>query len=474
MTYFIAEKPDRSRSSRSKGCVFYKTTVSLVGINLRGWSRAFELISLASYLLLSDMLLWQCLALFLLVTAHACKAHKCHKFTDLTPGHAFLGTRVRVKLLLYTRHDDTCGDLLSHNDLTQHPQFNMSKPTTFIVHGYRPSGSPPIWLNITKKILDREDLNVIMVDWNYGATNLDYFKVVKYTYRVADNITAFIKMMQNHGASLSSIHMIGVSLGAHISGFVGAKLNGELGRITGLDAAGPGFNGKGLEDRLDPTDAQFVDVLHTDIDFLGYREPLGHIDFYANGGTDQPGCPKTILSGTSYFKCDHQRSVRLFLDTVTGKCSTRAFPCSSYKDFLAGKCLNCDHFGDAGCPSFGTSYKVDVMIWNKSERWGYITIKLYGDDDKEAVATIDHKASQFSKYTETELLAQFDRDVQQVKKVSMLFSTGKVLQPKRTLRILRVRLTHLEHKKPLCRYDVLLKENEDVTFRPYPCEESQF
>ncbi|KAJ8375693.1 hypothetical protein SKAU_G00062730 [Synaphobranchus kaupii] len=29
---------------------------------------------------------------------------------------------------------------------------------------------------------------------------------------------------------------------------------------------------------------------------LGYRGPLGHIDFYANGGADQPGCPKTIFS----------------------------------------------------------------------------------------------------------------------------------------------------------------------------------
>lgn len=38
---------------------------------------------------------------------------------------------------------------------------------------------------------------------------------------------------QDHGASLSSIHMIGVSLGAHISGFVGANFNGSIGRITG-------------------------------------------------------------------------------------------------------------------------------------------------------------------------------------------------------------------------------------------------
>lgn len=31
---------------------------------------------------------------------------------------------------------------------------------------------------------------------------------------------------------------------------------------------------------------------------LGFREPLGHIDFYPNAGTDQPGCPKSIFSGT--------------------------------------------------------------------------------------------------------------------------------------------------------------------------------
>lgn len=36
--------------------------------------------------------------------------------------------------------------------------------------------------------------------------------------------------------------------------------------LAGLDAAGPEFTGTSPEKRLDPTDAQFVDVLHTDMD----------------------------------------------------------------------------------------------------------------------------------------------------------------------------------------------------------------
>lgn len=36
--------------------------------------------------------------------------------------------------------------------------------------------------------------------------------------------------------------------------------------LPGLDPAGPLFNGKPHQDRLDPSDAQFVDVIHSDID----------------------------------------------------------------------------------------------------------------------------------------------------------------------------------------------------------------
>ncbi|XP_055799398.1 lipase member H-like [Salvelinus fontinalis] len=451
------------------------------------------------------MSFWWCLAL-LLGSIAIYSAHECDVFTDLDLHHSIIGTSLYVKLLLYTRANIICGHELSHHNLSAQPLFNVTKPTTFIVHGYRPTGSPPVWIhNITQQLLARGDMNVLLVDWNRGATNVNYMKVVTYTHDTADNLTAFIKNMQEKGASLSSIHMIGISLGAHISGFVGAKFNGKIGRITALDPAGPMFTGKPPEDRLDPTDAQFVDVVHTDMDAFGFRKPLGHIDFYPNGGADQPGCPKTIFSGSSYFKCDHQRSVFLYLGSINRTtCNIRAFPCSSYTEFLDGRCMDCDQFKPAGCPVFGydsiewkdtlvplnqtmaffttnkqtpfcrTNYRVDVVTWNHDTRWGYITIKLHNGNEV-TEATINHKASKFEKYSETRLLAQFDKDIQKVYKISIKFSTGNALQPKLKLRVLRIRLTHLERKdRPLCRYDVILEENKELTFRPIPCEESNF
>lgn len=104
-----------------------------------------------------------------------------------------------------------------------------------------------------------------------------------------------IDLYANYSANLSAFHLVGHSLGAHIAGFAGKTvqtLTGiNLGRITGLDPAGPLFLLADADDRLANTDADLVVALHTDGGVNGYLGALGDIDFYANGGIpEQPGC----------------------------------------------------------------------------------------------------------------------------------------------------------------------------------------
>lgn len=75
------------------------------------------------------------------------------------------------------------------------------------------------------------------------------------------------------------MHIIGHSLGAHISAFAGKtfrRLTGKgLGRITGLDPAGPCFTHVDVNSRLKATDADFVDVIHTDAGVYGIKDAVG-------------------------------------------------------------------------------------------------------------------------------------------------------------------------------------------------------
>ena len=81
--------------------------------------------------------------------------------------------------------------------------------------------------------------------------------------------------------------IIGVELNNLLYGFCGA----------GLDPAGPLFENRDATCGLNPSSADLVDVLHTNgepgislILNVGTMKPLGHIDFYPNGGGDQPQC----------------------------------------------------------------------------------------------------------------------------------------------------------------------------------------
>ncbi|XP_038128301.1 phospholipase A1 member A isoform X1 [Cyprinodon tularosa] len=268
--------------------------------------------------------------------------------------------KLEVQYLLLTRKNPDCAQRFDQDYVGNTTSyFNTSRPTKVIVHGYRALGRKPSWVtDLAQALLRAQDANVVVVDWIYGAS-FAYNLVVQNYKEVALQISVLINQLQKHGCKLESFHFIGISLGAHVAGFVGTLFEGRIGRITGLDPAGPMFKDADVFDRLDPTDALFVEAIHTDSDYFGISIPVGHVDFFLNGGMDQAGCVRSRFASMfllfpvyGYVICDHMRALHVYMSALNGTCPLMGIPCSSYEDFLQGSCLDCGVF-KGRCPVIG-------------------------------------------------------------------------------------------------------------------------
>lgn len=66
----------------------------------------------------------------------------------------------------------------------------------FVIHGFRPTGSPPAWLGDMKQLLlSSEDINLIIVDWNRGATTVNYKTAVENCRKVAEILKNYLDQM---------------------------------------------------------------------------------------------------------------------------------------------------------------------------------------------------------------------------------------------------------------------------------------
>ncbi|XP_075857893.1 phospholipase A1 member A isoform X2 [Microcebus murinus] len=282
--------------------------------------------------------------------------------TDFQNARLLQGTHLNVRFLLFTPSDPGCGQLVEESSDIQNSGFNATLGTKLIIHGFRVLGTKPSWVDkFVRALLRAADANVIAVDWVSGSTGI-YFSAVENVVKLSLEISRFLRKLLALGVSESSIHIIGVSLGAHVGGMVGHFYKGQLGRITGLDPAGPEYTKASLEERLDPGDARFVEAIHTDTDNLGIRIPVGHVDYFVNGGQDQPGCPTSIYAGYSYLICDHMRAVHLYISALENSCPLVAFPCDSYRAFLAGQCLDCCNPFLLSCPRIGLAEESGIKI----------------------------------------------------------------------------------------------------------------
>lgn len=179
------------------------------------------------------------------------------------------------------------------NDTDLITKLDTGKPIAFIIHGYMGSYLDPPYAPMMIDYVNFIDSNFCVVDWSFLA-NFDYSTSVGQMNRVADHLALFIKFLVNTSNffTMNEVRVFGFSLGAHLAGYTGKALKGQLPLIVGLDPAGPLFAGASTSARLDPTDAKFVEVIHTDRINLGTSFAFGHADYYPNNANNpQPGCP---------------------------------------------------------------------------------------------------------------------------------------------------------------------------------------
>ncbi|XP_072141083.1 pancreatic triacylglycerol lipase-like [Dermacentor andersoni] len=323
--------------------------------------------------------------------------HVIHRPINVLPDDR---ERISTRFLLFTKRNPNEPELLSADGMVgpvEDSFFNGSLKTKVIVHGFMDSQEVGKWMVIMKdEFLKHDDYNVIVVDWSRG-NGPPYTKATANTRVVGAELALLISTLQNAtDASPADFHIIGHSLGAQIAGYAGERID-KIGRITGLDPAGPYFFHMPPAVRLDPTDAAFVDVIHSDASLpfsivanlgFGIDQLVGHVDFYPNNGNRQPGCRmqhinSLLLEGMlesvrRLAACDHQRSVDYFIATINRRlCLPVGVACRSWEEFTAGRCGGCAS-GRGRCAVMGfLADKVRRLPRRSGDRTRGNSAKLY-------------------------------------------------------------------------------------------------
>lgn len=283
---------------------------------------------------------------------------------------------IEPNYFVYTRQNRITPTLINLNDFEYvfSSGIEPMKPIYLVTHGYMEGGRIEWIYNIAQELLNIEDCNVIVVDW-HGGSSPPYTQAVA-NIRLIGSMTAHLlnDIAQSTGyLGLDHVHGIGHSLGSHLLGYVGYTLQEEfnitLGRITGLDPAEPHFSKSSRPVRLDRSAARYVDIIHTDASQfirggLGISDSIGHVDYFPNGGSNQPGCGKSVVEFINdekgsffngmkkYLSCNHERAHRIFLESINPRCSFMSIQCTSFEDFVNGKCFDCGKYGER-CIKFG-------------------------------------------------------------------------------------------------------------------------
>ncbi|CAH1372775.1 unnamed protein product [Tenebrio molitor] len=264
------------------------------------------------------------------------------------------------QILIYFRYYPSFNLKIGDSSGYKKSGYNISHPTKIIIHGFQSSIKEDIFIVNKNAYLDSGDYNVIGMDWSV-LCEFEYLSAINGARKAGKILAEFLNWLFKSGVELEHVHLIGHSLGAHVAGIAGHETkNGKIGRITGLDPAAPGFRETEATLKLDANDAKIVDVIHTYMKILSISQPVGHIDFYPNGGRWQPGCPDIydIWQVAESLVCNHARAYYLFAESIRNKKAFRSKRCNSVEDALHSRCNQATnvYMGQVETYKFGLYY----------------------------------------------------------------------------------------------------------------------
>jgi len=258
---------------------------------------------------------------------------------DLSPNQeVVLGDISDIHYLLYTKENPDTPDELKVGDTEaiSNSNYISGAPLKILVHGFGGAYTHDFPWNLGREyLLLEENVNIVLVDWEILADNSNYIAAFENGQIVSQHTADLIEFLISEGVvAREQVHPIGFSLGGQVVGQIGSRVTEKLTRITALDPALPLFDVAHIDNRTDPTDAIFVDVIHTAGNgILGYWEACGTTDWYPNGGRYQPGCGVDITGS-----CAHSRAPAMFTESVFSDLGFYGRECDSYENFEAGAC----------------------------------------------------------------------------------------------------------------------------------------
>ncbi|XP_059050399.1 lipase member H-A-like [Achroia grisella] len=233
---------------------------------------------------------------------------------------------------LFTRENPTVSQplVIGNPNLLQGSNYNAARRTVILIHGYGGSPLSNFNLALIPSYLAAADVNVVVVDWSRGAEASSTVWSAIFNLLSSGNVRDFIAFIyDNTDQPLSTINLVGDGLGALQAGIIGRRLRRQIGYITGLD---PTYWSavQELLPQLRRNDAQYTEVIHTNVGNLGYIKPMGQVDIYPNGGINMPGCGRDDL-------CDHERAYFYLAEALTsGGFTSRQ--CANYEEALLEEC----------------------------------------------------------------------------------------------------------------------------------------